>query len=140
MLAAFFGCHEERLLSPDTHNGRVPDVINLSSRIDTTRTLNQKKYKVVLMWGYDTIRYAHNPNLKNWEVYRVIANDTLTYKFQLQAMVETPQYIDSSVAIQPGGRDSVVMLYRITPIGIVDENNIQFTGKPSDIVRISLKK
>lgn len=140
LLSFSFGCHEERILTPNTHDGRVPDVLNFTAKLDSSITANKKKYVVQLHWVYDTIRYATNPNLKNWEVYRVIANDTMTYKFQLQTYVEKPRYADSSVSIQPGGRDSVVVLYRVIPIGIVDANNIQFTGRPSEIARISIKK
>lgn len=134
------GCDEERVLIPNTHDGRVPDVINITARLDSITSKNPSQFVVWLQWAYDSIRYSTNPNLKNWEVYRVIANDTLTFKFQLQKFVETPIYADSSVSIQPGLRDSVVVLYRVIPIGNVDENNIQFTGKPSDIVRVSIKK
>jgi hypothetical protein len=134
------GCNEERILTPNTHDGRVPEVINFSARIDSSAA-KPIKFIVWLNWSYDTLRYGVNPNLKNWEVYRIIGyEDTLTVKFQLQKFVQVPTFGDSSVSIQPGNRDSVVILYRVIPVGNVDANNIQFTGKPSDIVRVSIKK
>lgn len=134
------GCNEERILTPNTHDGRVPDVINLSARIDSSAA-KPTKYIVWLSWTYDSLQYSIKPNLKNWEVYRVIGyEDTLTVKFQLQKFVQIPKFGDSSISIQPANRDSVVILYRVIPVGNVDSSNIQFTGKPSDIVRVSITK
>jgi hypothetical protein len=137
-ISVFMSCEDDRVLTPNTHDGRVPDVIAFRAVIDSSRA-TPSKYILRLLWGYDTVRYPVNPNIKNWEVYRVVANDTLTFKFQLQKFVQAPLYADSSISIQPAGRDSVVVLYRIIPIGNVVEN-IQFTGKPSDIVRVVVRK
>ncbi len=134
----FSGCEPERTLIPNTHDGKVPDVTNFRIVIDSS-IVNRSKYILRLLWNYDTVTYSVNPNLKNWEVYRVVANDTLTFKFQLQKFVQRSIYADSTVSIQPAGRDSVVVLYRIIPIGNVLDN-IQFTGKPSDIVRVVVKR
>ncbi len=131
-------CEADRLLIPNTHDGRVPDVINFKIAIDSSK-VNKSNYILRLTWNYDTVKYGGAPNLKNWEVYRVVASDTLTFKFQLQKFVQKPNYSDSSVSIQPAGRDSVVILYRIIPVGNVIDN-IQFTGKPSDIARVVVKK
>lgn len=140
LLISVIACNEDRVLTPNSHDGRVPDVVNFTARIDTS-AVKPTKFIVWLNWAYDSIRYSVNPNLKNWEVYRIIGyEDTLDVKFQLQKFVQTPQFADSSIPIQPGNRDSVVILYRVIPIGNVDVNNIQFTGKPSDIVRVSIKK
>lgn len=132
------GCSDDRVLTPNTHDGRVPDVINLTAKIDSSK-VKPATFILRLSWGYDTLKYPSNPNLKNWEVYRVVANDTLTFKFQLQKFVQTSVYADSSISIQPAGRDSVVVLYRVIPIGNVIEN-IQYTGKPSDITRVVIYK
>lgn len=132
------GCDDERVLTPNTHDGRVPDVLNFRAVIDSSIS-TPSKYILRLLWAYDTVRYPVSPNIKNWEVYRVVANDTLTFKFQLQKFVQSPFFYDSSITIQPAGRDSVVVLYRVIPIGNVVEN-IQFTGKPSDIVRVVVRK
>lgn len=128
------GCSEDRVLTPNTHEGRVPDVIAFAGKVDSSKA-TASKFILRLAWKYDTVRYPSAPNIKNWEVYRVVANDTLTFKFQLQKFVQTPVYADSTVSIQPGNRDSVVVLYRIIPIGNVIDN-IQFTGRPSDILRM----
>ncbi|NUN70227.1 MAG: hypothetical protein HUU02_11000 [Bacteroidetes bacterium] len=138
LMALVAGCDEERVLTPNTHDGRVPDVVNLTAQIDSSK-VKPSTFILRLRWAYDSLRYPSNPNLKNWEVYRVVANDTLTFKFQLQKFVQTPVYADSSISIQPGGRDSVVVLYRVIPIGNVIDN-IQFTGKPSDILRVVIYK
>ncbi|MCK9410625.1 MAG: hypothetical protein WCX28_04690 [Bacteriovoracaceae bacterium] len=132
------GCDEERVVTANTHDERVPEVTALSASIDSSIS-TPSKFILRLLWGYDTLRYPIAPNIKNWEVYRVVASDTLTYKFQLQKFVQIPFYADSSISIQPAGRDSVVVLYRIIPIGNVVEN-IQFTGKPSDILRVVIHK
>ncbi len=132
------GCNEDRVLTPNTHDDRVPEVVNLTAKIDSSK-VKPATFIVRLGWGYDTVRYPSSPNLKNWEVYRVVANDTVTFKFQLQKFVQSPVYADSTISIQPAGRDSVVVLYRIIPIGNVIEN-IQFTGKPSDILRVVIYK
>jgi hypothetical protein len=132
------GCEDERVLTANTHDGRVPDVLDFRAVIDSSKA-NTSKYILRLLWRYDTLRYPTNPNIKNWEVYRVVANDTLTFKFQLQKFVQIPSYADSSISIQPAGRDSVVVLYRIIPIGNVVDN-IQFTGRPSEIVRVVVRK
>lgn len=131
----------ERSLVPNTHDGRVPDVIDFTAVIDSS-VVNHSLYIVRLSWGYDTIKYSSDmtkANLKNWEVYRIIGTDTNTVKFQLQKIVQTPQFADSSFAIQPAGRDKVSLLYRILPIGNVVDN-VQFTGKPSEIIRVDLLK
>lgn len=132
------GCDPERNLIPNAHDGRVPDVIDFRAVIDSSKS-TPSKYILRLSWRYDTIRYNTTPNLKNWEVYRVVANDTLTFKFQLQKFVQSPIHADSTVSIQPAGRDSVVVLYRVVPIGNVVDN-VQFTGKPSEIVRVVVFK
>lgn len=136
-----FACEPDRSLIPNTHDGRVPEVVNFNITKDTTKSspTATTKYVLKLNWGYDTLKYGFTPNLKNWEVYRVVANDTLTFKFQLQKFVQVPFYADSTVSIQPAGRDSVVILYRVIPIGNVVDN-IQFTGQPSDIVRVVVFK
>lgn len=138
VLLLFNACEPERSLAPNTHDGRVPEVTAFRIVIDSS-IVTRSKYIVRMTWGYDTVKYRGAPNLKNWEVYRVVAPDTITFKFQLQKFAQTPVYADSSVSIQPAGRDSVVVLYRIIPIGNVVDN-IQYTGKPSEIVRVMLPK
>jgi hypothetical protein len=131
----------ERSLVPNTHDGRVPEVIDFTAVIDSS-VVNHSLYIVKLRWRYDTVKYSSDmtkANLKNWEVYRIIGADTNTVKFQLQRIVQSPQFTDSSFAIQPAGRDKVTILYRILPIGNVVDN-VQFTGKPSDILRVELLK
>ncbi len=138
MIFLLIGCDGDRALVPNTHDGRVPDVVNFAAMIDSSRA-TPSKFIIRLNWGYDTIRYPVNPNIKNWEVYRVVGTDTIFTKFQLQKFTDFPRHADSTVAVQPAGRDSVVILYRVIPVGNVIDN-VQYTGKPSDIVRVVVRK
>ncbi len=132
----YSGCDSERALIPDSHNNRVPEITNLSFKVDT----NASSQKVVtITWGYDSVKYGTDriqANLRDWEVYRS-ANDTL--QFTPRGRPAFPIWVDSSPEVQPRGNDSVVIYYRIFPNGYV-QNNIQFVGKPTPIIRIVVRK
>ncbi len=139
-LAAFSwvaaGCGPERGLIPNTHDGRVPDVIDFSAQLDSTQS---HKRLITLTWAYDTVRYGtdrEQANLRDWEVFRSF-NDTSF--FQSRGRTFFPTFSDSSNEIQLGARDSVVVLYKVYPSGYTHDK-IQFTGKPSDIVIVTIKK
>jgi hypothetical protein len=129
------GCGPERGLIPRTHDGRVPDVINIAAMLDSTQS---HKKLITLTWAYDSVRYGTDreaANLRDWEVFRSF-NDTSF--FQSRGRTFFPTFSDSSNEIQPGARDSVVVLYKVYPSGYLHDN-IQFTGKPSDIVTVIVK-
>lgn len=129
------GCNSDRSLAPNTHDDRVPDIINLAFTVDS----NASKQKIVtLTWGYDTVQYGTDrikANLRDWEVYS--ANDTL--QLSPKGRPTSPKWIDMSNAVQPGGNDSVVVFYKIFPNGYAIDN-IQFVGKPTKILRVVIKK
>jgi hypothetical protein len=132
----YLGCEEDRILITDTHNGRVPDIINLRYSVDT----NASRQKVItITWGYDSVRYGTNriqANLRDWEVYRS-ANDTV--QMTPRGRPVFPVWVDTSPEVQPGGADSVVIYYRIYPNGYA-QNNIQYVGRPTPLIRIVVKK
>lgn len=132
----YLGCESERGLITATHNDRVPEIINLSYSVDT----NASSQKVItIRWAYDSVKYGTNriqANLRDWEVYRS-ANDTV--QLTPRGRPVFPVWIDSSPEVQPSGNDSVVIYYRIFPNGYA-QNNIQFIGKPTPLIRIVVKK
>jgi hypothetical protein len=76
-------CDTERSLIPNTHDSKVPDVVNLTSRVDST--LSRKKV-VTIKWTYDTIRYGKSDiaaNLKNWEYLKVLMIHPILYPKEL---------------------------------------------------------
>lgn len=130
------GCEPERFLIPNTHNERVPEIINLTYFVDTI-TATQKVVKI--RWAYDSVKYGTDrvkANLRDWEVYRS-ANDTL--QFTPRGRPVFPSWDDFSAEVQPGGNDSVVIYYKIFPNGYT-KDNIQFVGRPSPLIRIVVKK
>lgn len=130
------GCEPERLLIPSTHDGRVPEIINLTYSVDT---ISAAQKVVRIRWGYDTVKYGTDrikANLRDWEVYRS-ANDTL--QFTPRGRPVFPAWDDFSNEVQPGGNDSIIVYYRIYPNGY-SQNNIQFIGKPSPLIRVVVKK
>lgn len=132
----YLGCDTERVLIPNSHDDRVPDIINLKYVIDT----NAAAQKVItITWSYDSVKFGTDrikANLRDWEVYRS-ANDTL--QFTPRGRPAFPIWIDSSPEVQPRGNDSIVIYYRIYPNGYA-QNNIQFVGKPTPLIRIVVKK
>lgn len=138
-LMVSLGCDEDRIVRPNTHDGRVPDVINFTYKIDTTAAT--KKLAVRLTWNYDTVRYGtdrEKANLRDWEVYRSF-NDTASIFFQSRGRTFFPQFTDSSNEIRPGEREQVVIFYKVYPAGYT-VNNIQFIGKPSEVLNVIIKK
>lgn len=132
-------CNDDRGLIPNTHDGRVPDVINLVYMVDST--VISKKLLVRLSWGYDSLRYGtdrEKANLRDWEVYRSF-NDTASVLFSSRGRTFFPQFIDSSNEIRPGNRDSVVLFFKVYPAGYTSDN-IQFIGKPSDVINVIIRK
>ncbi len=132
--AVLIGCDAGRELKPNTHDGRVPDIINLTTKVDSVGKLK----RVTLTWAYDTIMYGTDrikANLRDWEVWS--ASDTL--QLSPKGRPTTPIFVDVSNAIQPGGNDSIVFFYKIYPNGYTVDN-IQFIGKPTSILRIVIKK
>jgi len=131
-----FGCEPDRELIPETHNDRVPEIINLKYSVDT----NAASQKVItITWGYDSVKYGTNrikANLRDWEVYRS-ANDTV--QLTPRGRPVFPVWVDSSPEVQPSGNDSVVIFYKIFPNGYA-QDNIQFVGKPTPFIRIVVKK
>lgn len=128
------GCEPDRQLVPNTHDGRVPDVINFTGHVDSVAS---RRY-VKLSWAYDTVRYStdrERANLRDWEVFRSIAD---TSYFQSRGRTFNPVYTDSSDQIQLSGRDSVIVFYKVYPAGYTIDN-IQFIGKPSDILQFVIK-
>ncbi len=128
------GCDAGREIKPNTHDGRVPDIINLATKVDSVGKLK----RVTLTWAYDTITYGTDrikANLRDWEVWS--ASDTL--QLSPKGRPTAPIFVDVSNAIQPGGNDSIVFFYKIYPNGYTVDN-IQFIGKPTSILRIVIKK
>jgi len=120
----FHGCDKPKELITPTHIGRVPEVKNLSTKVDTTKT---GKYLVLLNW-----EYTDNGNLREWEIYRALRDTTGgNYSF-LQPPVKTPNYADST--IPSFAEDSIWIYYKVIPVG-----NDRFLGKPG-IARVTLYK
>ncbi|KAB2923659.1 MAG: hypothetical protein F9K22_08325 [Bacteroidetes bacterium] len=136
LLLAAWSCEADRAVVPNTHDGRVPDIIGLTYTVDTNN-VGQKVVK--LRWGYDSLKYGTDrlaANLRDWEIYR---SATDTSQFTSRGKTFFPQFNDASNEVQPGGRDSIVIMYRIVPNGyLVDD--VQFIGKPSDILQIVIRK
>ncbi len=130
------GCEAERNLIPNAHDGRVPDILDLTYKVDT----NASRQKVItLRWRYDSLKYGTDriaANLRDWEIYRS-ANDTA--QFTSRGKTFFPIWVDSSPEVQPAGRDSVIIFYKIFPNGY-PVDNIQFVGRPSEILRIIVRK
>ncbi len=136
MLGIFLlvGCDSGRAIKPNTHDGRVPDIINLTTKVDSVGS--QKR--VTLAWAYDTIKYGTDrikANLRDWEVWS--AGDTT--QLSPKGRPTSPLWVDVSGEVQPGGKDSAVIFYKIFPNGYTVDN-IQFIGKPTSIIRIVIKK
>jgi hypothetical protein len=132
-------CDTERTLIPNTHDTKVPEVVSLISTVDTT--LSRKKV-VTLKWTYDTVRYGKNDiaaNLKNWEIFKTL-DDTSNFVSKGTIVFSlTPVWKDTSNDIQPTQRDSIIVFYKLLPTGF-SKDRIQFTGKPSDVLRIIVRK
>jgi hypothetical protein len=132
-------CDTERSLIPNTHDSKVPDVVNLTSRVDST--LSRKKV-VTIKWTYDTIRYGKSDiaaNLKNWEIFKSI-DDTSNFVSKGTIVYSiAPVWKDSSSDIQPTQRDSIIVFYKIHPTGFpIDQ--IQFIGRSSEVLKIIVRK
>lgn len=132
----FAGCDDERSVVPNTHDQKVPEIIGLTYSVDT----NAVGQKVIhLRWGYDSLRYGTDrlqANLRDWEIYR---SSTDTSQFTSRGKTFFPVWDDASAEVQPGGRDSVVIYYRIFPNGYLVDN-IQYIGKPTDVIEITVRK
>jgi hypothetical protein len=132
----FIGCDDERSIVPNIHDSKVPEIIGLTYRVDT----NNVGQKVIrLRWGYDSLRYGTDrlqANLRDWEIYR---SSTDTSQFTSRGKTFFPVWNDASAEVQPGGRDSVVIYYRIYPNGYLVDN-IQFIGKPTEVLEIVVRK
>jgi hypothetical protein len=136
LVVLFAGCDEERSIVPNTHDFKVPEIIGLTYSIDT----NAVGQKVIhLRWGYDSLRYGTDrlqANLRDWEIYR---SSTDTSQFTSRGKTFFPVWDDASNEVQPAGRDSVVIYYRIFPNGYLVDN-IQYIGKPTDVIEIVVRK
>ena len=130
------GCDDERSVVPNIHDSKVPEIIGLTYSVDT----NSVGQKVIhLRWGYDSLRYGTDrlqANLRDWEIYR---SSTDTSQFTSRGKTFFPVWNDASAEVQPGGRDSVVIYYRIYPNGYLVDN-IQYIGKPTDVLEIVVRK
>lgn len=136
MTVILIGCDTERNIVPNTHDGRVPEIIGLTYVVDTN-AVGQKVIR--LRWGYDSLKYGTDriaANLRDWEIYRSSSD---TSQFTSRGKTFFPLFDDASPEVQPGGRDSVIILYRIFPNGYLVDN-IQFIGKPSPILEIIVRK
>lgn len=130
------GCDVERNVVPNAHDGTVPEIIGLTYIVDTN-AVGQKVIRI--RWGFDSLRYGTDrlkANLRDWEIYR---SSTDTSQFTSRGKTFFPLWDDASPEVQPGGRDSVVIYYRIFPNGYLVDN-IQFIGKPTDVLEIVVKK
>lgn len=130
------GCDDERSIVPNMHDGRVPDIIGLTYTVDTN-AVGQKLIRI--RWGYDSLKYGTDriaANLRDWEIYR---SSTDTSQFTSRGKTFFPVWDDASAEVQPGGRDSVIIYYRIFPNGYLVDN-IQFIGKPTDVIEIVVKR
>lgn len=136
LVVLFTGCDEERSIVPNTHDFKVPEIIGLTYSVDT----NAVGQKVIhLRWGYDSLRYGTDrlqANLRDWEIYR---SSTDTSQFTSRGKTFFPVWDDASNEVQPAGRDSVVIYYRIFPNGYLVDN-IQYIGKPTDVIEIVVRK
>ncbi|MCX6138933.1 MAG: hypothetical protein NTV54_15755 [Ignavibacteriales bacterium] len=131
-----FGCDSDRSLVPNTHEGRVPDVLAFSGKIDSSAT---KKYIVQLKWAFDSVRFGTNrevANLRDWEILRSIGDTSF---FQSRGRSFFPQFSDSSNEVQLSGKDSLVLFYKVIPAGFTVDK-IQFIGKPSDPLLVIIRK
>jgi hypothetical protein len=136
--ACLYGCEADRALIPNTHDGRVPDVLTFNGRVDSSAT---RKFIVKLTWSFDSVRYGtdrQTANLRDWEVLRALG-DTSAAFFQSRGRTFFPQFSDSSNEVQLNGRDSVVLYYRVIPAGFT-VNNIQFIGKSTPPMLVIVRK
>jgi hypothetical protein len=138
LTASWWGCEPDRQFVPDTHNGKVPEVINLTVRIDTTAT---RKTVVKLAWAYDTARYGSDrdkANLKDWDVHRSVGDTTF---YQSRGRTLFPFFSDSSNEVQPLSKD-VLLFYQINASGVADVfgRKVQYDGMPSDLIQVVIKK
>ena len=136
---ALQGCEPDRQLVPDTHSGKVPEVINLLAKIDTTAVTKKKVVK--LSWAYDTLKYSTDrdaANLQDWDVMRSVGDSTF---FQSRGKTLVPSFVDSSSEAQPSGKD-VILFYKIIATGFseISGKKVQFDGKPSDILQVTILK
>jgi hypothetical protein len=130
-------CEADRNIVPDTHTGRVPEIIGLSFTVDSSVATKRKIVKIV--WGYDSIKYGTDrikANMRDWEIYRAVEDTSL---FVSRGKTFFPAWQDSSNDVQLGARDSVILFYKLFPNGYPIDN-ISFTGKPSDIYQIIIRK
>lgn len=138
LTASWWGCEPDRRLIPDTYNGKVPEVINITIRIDTSAT---RKTVVRLAWAYDTVKYGpdrEKANLKDWDVRRSVGDTTF---YQSRGRTLFPFFSDSSNEVQPASRD-VLVFYQINASGVTDVfgRTVQYDGKPSDVIEVVIKK
>lgn len=132
------GCEPDRQLVPNSHDGKVPEVINFVAKVDSTPT---RKMVIRLTWAYDTLKYPTDrdkANLKDWDVQRSVGDTTF---FQSRGRTLFPSFSDSSNEVQPLSKD-VVLYYRVDASGFTDfaGRRVQYDGKPSDILEIIIKK
>ncbi len=135
---SWWGCEPDRQLAPDTYNGKVPEIINLTVRIDTSLT---RKTVVKLTWAYDTLQYGSDrdkANLKDWDVRRSVGDTTF---YQSRGRTLLPFFSDSSNEVQPLSKD-VLVFYQINSSGVTDAfgRKVQYDGKPSDVLQVVIKK
>ena len=130
-------CEADRNIVPDTHTGRVPEIIGLSFTVDSSLATKRKIVKIT--WGYDSITYGTDrikANMRDWEIYRAVEDTSL---FVSRGKTFFPVWHDSSNDVQLGARYSVILFYKLFPNGYPIDN-ISFTGKPSGIYQIIIKK
>lgn len=133
----FASCEAERNIVPDTHSTRVPDIIGLTFKVDSSAATKRKIVKIT--WGYDSIQFGTErikANMRDWEIYRAVDDTTLLIS---RGKTFFPVWSDSSNDVQLGARDSVVLYYKLFPNGY-PVDNISFVGKPTSIKQIIIRK
>ena len=136
--ASWWGCEPERQIVPDIYNGKVPEVINITVKIDTSAT---RKTVVKLSWAYDTVKYGSDrekANLKDWDVHRSVGDTTF---YQSRGRTLFPFFSDSSNEVQPVSKD-VLVFYQVNASGVTDVfgRKVQYDGMPSDVIQVVIKK
>ncbi|MEW6062740.1 MAG: hypothetical protein AB1600_12445 [Bacteroidota bacterium] len=128
-LIFIIGCEPERSIVPNTHDNRVPEIINVTAWVDS---ISPTRKVVRIRWAKDTLK-QYTDQLKNWEVFRSL-NDTA--QFTSRGTTFIPAWDDASV--HRTDRD-VTVFYKIFPNGELTTKG-QFIGKPSDVIKLTVRK
>lgn len=129
IILLLIGCEPERSIIPNTHDNRVPKIINVTAWVDS---VSPTRKVVRIRWAKDTLK-QYTDQVKNWEVFRSL-NDTA--QFTSRGTTFTPEWNDASV--YRTDRD-VTVYYKIYPNGESTTQG-QFIGKPSDIIQLIVRK